>query len=418
MDTIDLSHLETLPSYGWLGNRSYELTNHLGNVLTSISDIVYPISSGGTAIDYYQVGINQVTDYSPFGVQLDGRTITGGIADKAYRYGFQNQEKDNEIKGEGNSLNYEFRMHDPRLGRFFAIDPLEAKYPQWTPYQFSGNQVISTAELEGLEPEIDVNEAKEGVQYQAADKGSKASLKDRIIYNWKINVSASGSRAWVADGTIYTGPTKEEYANMSSDAYEANVKTNKIGSAAPFTDYKLFMKYNLGEKNLGFKAATYVRTIDGVNFWVLAYAGSDDLEDALDDFRAGTGRPSGQITLAIVTAQAVHNAIKDFGPGNNLTFTGHSLGGGLAAAAAYVTNLKATTFNAMGITPTTALFHGLNTENEMKLINAYIIQNEIVNAGQYSKADGVHHIVKTLPGKKYNMIQRHLIDRFTEIWNK
>ncbi len=150
-DTIDLSHLETLPSYGWLGNRSYELTNHLGNVLTSISDLVYPISSGGTAIDYYQVGINRVTDYSPFGVQLDGRTITGGIADKAYRYGFQNQEKDNEIKGEGNSLNYEFRMHDPRLGRFFAVDPLAADYPWNSSYAFSENMVIHMVELEGLE---------------------------------------------------------------------------------------------------------------------------------------------------------------------------------------------------------------------------------------------------------------------------
>jgi RHS repeat-associated protein len=50
-----------------------------------------------------------------------------------YRYGFQGQEKDDEIKGEGNSLNYTFRMHDPRVGRFFAVDPLTAKYPHYTP---------------------------------------------------------------------------------------------------------------------------------------------------------------------------------------------------------------------------------------------------------------------------------------------
>jgi len=70
----------------------------------------------------------------------------------AYRYGFQGQEKDDELKGEGNSLNYTFRMHDPRVGRFFAVDPLEAKYPWYTPYQFSGNRVIDMVELEGLEP--------------------------------------------------------------------------------------------------------------------------------------------------------------------------------------------------------------------------------------------------------------------------
>lgn len=68
-----------------------------------------------------------------------------------YRYGFQGQEKDDEIKGEGNSINYKFRMHDPRVGRFFAVDPLESNYPWYTPYQFSGNKVIRYVELEGLE---------------------------------------------------------------------------------------------------------------------------------------------------------------------------------------------------------------------------------------------------------------------------
>ena len=69
----------------------------------------------------------------------------------SYRYGFQGQEKDDELKGEGNSLNYTFRMHDPRVGRFFAPDPLTHKYPYYTPYSFSGNKVIAFVELEGLE---------------------------------------------------------------------------------------------------------------------------------------------------------------------------------------------------------------------------------------------------------------------------
>ncbi|SEC76511.1 RHS repeat-associated core domain-containing protein [Tenacibaculum sp. MAR_2009_124] len=73
-----------------------------------------------------------------------------GQAD-SYRYGFQGQEKDDEIKGEGNSVNYKFRMHDPRVGRFFAVDPLMSKYPHYSPYSFSGNKVIAFGELEGLE---------------------------------------------------------------------------------------------------------------------------------------------------------------------------------------------------------------------------------------------------------------------------
>jgi RHS repeat-associated protein len=75
----------------------------------------------------------------------------GSVDSDAYRYGFQGQERDDELKGEGNSYNYTFRMHDPRIGRFFTIDPLAAKYPWYTPYQFSGNKVIHMVELEGLE---------------------------------------------------------------------------------------------------------------------------------------------------------------------------------------------------------------------------------------------------------------------------
>lgn len=66
-------------------------------------------------------------------------------------YSFQGTEKDNEVKGQGNSVNYKYRMHDPRVGRFFAIDPLASRYPFNGTYNFSENRVIDGVELEGLE---------------------------------------------------------------------------------------------------------------------------------------------------------------------------------------------------------------------------------------------------------------------------
>ncbi|HMX05157.1 MAG TPA: hypothetical protein PKE14_10850, partial [Chitinophagales bacterium] len=70
---------------------------------------------------------------------------------EGYRFGFGGQEKVDEIHGRGNSINYKFRMHDPRIGRFFAIDPLVGKYPYNSSYAFSENKVIAWTELEGLE---------------------------------------------------------------------------------------------------------------------------------------------------------------------------------------------------------------------------------------------------------------------------
>jgi RHS repeat-associated protein len=84
-------------------------------------------------------------------VGIDTDTSYSVMARGGYRYGFQGQEKDDEVKGAGNSLNFEYRMHDPRLGRFFAIDPLAGKYSYNSPYAFSENRVIDGVELEGLE---------------------------------------------------------------------------------------------------------------------------------------------------------------------------------------------------------------------------------------------------------------------------
>jgi RHS repeat-associated protein len=68
-----------------------------------------------------------------------------------YRFGFQGQEVDNEVYGEGNALSFKYRVHDPRLGRFLSVDPLAPTYPWNSTYAFSENCVIACVELEGLE---------------------------------------------------------------------------------------------------------------------------------------------------------------------------------------------------------------------------------------------------------------------------
>lgn len=86
--------------------------------------------------------------YEPFGSLLPGRNYSSG----SYRYLFQGQEHDDEINGApGTSYAFEYRIHDPRIGRFLSIDPLAAKYPHNSPYAFSENRVIDGIELEGLE---------------------------------------------------------------------------------------------------------------------------------------------------------------------------------------------------------------------------------------------------------------------------
>ena len=61
----------------------------------------------------------------------------------SYRYGFNTQEKDDEIAGEGNSYTAEFWQYNSRLGRRFNMDPLAAVAPGWSPYRtFYCNPII------------------------------------------------------------------------------------------------------------------------------------------------------------------------------------------------------------------------------------------------------------------------------------
>jgi RHS repeat-associated protein len=98
----------------------------------------------------FLVGILSFSDYYPFGMQMVGRNDPGD----GYRYGFQGQETDDEWTGSESHVAFTYRCHDARLGRFFAVDPLSSKYPHYSPYSFSGNQVINAVELEGLEPSV------------------------------------------------------------------------------------------------------------------------------------------------------------------------------------------------------------------------------------------------------------------------
>ena len=69
----------------------------------------------------------------------------------SYRYFFNGQEADNEVLGKGVLHAFEYRMHDTRIGRFWSVDPLAAKFPWNSTYAFAENSPIGFLELEGLE---------------------------------------------------------------------------------------------------------------------------------------------------------------------------------------------------------------------------------------------------------------------------
>jgi RHS repeat-associated protein len=66
-----------------------------------------------------------------------------------YRFGFQGQEGDDEVSGEGNSYTAEFWQYDSRLGRRFNVDPIFKEYE--SPYACFGNSPISVIDPNGAD---------------------------------------------------------------------------------------------------------------------------------------------------------------------------------------------------------------------------------------------------------------------------
>ena len=103
------------------GNKFFELSNHLGNVLVTVTDKKLAIDADGNGLaDYYTADVATANDYYPFGMTMPGRKYSQ--ANSGYRYGFNGKELDNST-GEGN-LDFGARMYDARIGRFKSIDPL------------------------------------------------------------------------------------------------------------------------------------------------------------------------------------------------------------------------------------------------------------------------------------------------------
>jgi RHS repeat-associated protein len=61
---------------------------------------------------------------------------------ESYRYGFNGQEKDDELKGDGNFIAYADRGYDPRIGRFISVDAFANAMPSQSPYSYALNNPI------------------------------------------------------------------------------------------------------------------------------------------------------------------------------------------------------------------------------------------------------------------------------------
>ncbi|MCA6498679.1 MAG: hypothetical protein IM558_13240, partial [Chitinophagaceae bacterium] len=103
---------------GYWGKQIFELSNHLGNVLATITDKKLQVSTNNSSTSYFEAEVQTVQDYYAFGMQMPGRKSSGG-----YRYGFNGQERSDEIAV--GLFSAEYWEYDSRIGRRWNVDPVK-----------------------------------------------------------------------------------------------------------------------------------------------------------------------------------------------------------------------------------------------------------------------------------------------------
>lgn len=207
-------------------------------------------------------------------------------------------------------------------------------------------------------------------------------------------------------------PTEEEAARIADHVYGNGdvmliggwrVSNRKFGKDVKFLD-----------KGSGFKSNLYERTIDGKTEYVYATAGTDGFskKDWKNNVQQIMGE-SKQYKISMYNAEKISDALFN----SELTFVGHSLGGGLAAANAAKTADKkrlAMTFNAAWVSPCTVHPKIMNGAK----IDAYVNINDELNFFQMLGLKAISNGNLHLRFTKCSLFGHSIENFYSSYWDK
>ena len=229
-----------------LGNKQFELTNHLGNVLATITDRKIPHNNNGT-IDFYTADISSAQDYYAFGMLMPGRNFSSN----SYRFGFNGKLKDDEIAGvTGADLDFGSRIYDSRVGRWLSVDPKFYKYPYFSPFSAFENNPICILDPGG-DTTIYFNQKGE-LLHTSYDKLPTAIvvINDKKLKHFNISLKIYKGKGGADDLSSLDAPN-ERWRKMGK-----SIDVNNLREF--YNDNTIVGKDNLNESGTGYIASGYL----------------------------------------------------------------------------------------------------------------------------------------------------------------
>ncbi|MDE0451524.1 MAG: Ig-like domain-containing protein [Gammaproteobacteria bacterium] len=245
------------------------------------------------------------------------------------------------------------RMYDPRLGRFLSPDPIvgdPTSSRSWNLYSYVRNNPFSYVDPTG-ELEILIVTASrcdwvcwEDTHYWLdwwdASHGWRGDSWDISPWDSEDSYDLAESIRADAENTLdaLDKSVADQPINHDRDALWASIRVY-FDDTGGLLD-KEGIPY---DPQRGFAAALY--KINGHYYLVFRGTQGGSFRNWWANLRQALGFPSSQYKQAIELAQAVYQKLR-----GNVTFVGHSLGGGLASAARFaIAGSRAITFNAAGL---------------------------------------------------------------------
>ncbi|NUY81909.1 hypothetical protein HUK80_13475 [Flavobacterium sp. MAH-1] len=251
------------------------------------------------------------------------------------------------LDGETGNYYYGARYYDPKLSVWLSVDPMAEKFAGRSGYEYCLGNPIKFVDPDGRKP-----------------TPLEAAIMSKHVYGDKVKLIGG----W---------------------------KVSNVGQGLALIN-----------ERTGFKSQVYERTVNGKTEYTYATAGTEDMKDTKQDVKQIFGL-SEQYQQSVDNAKTLNKSLD----GAELTFTGHSLGGGMAEANAIATGDDALTFNAAGLSVFTP--GGLQPS---KTTDAYILTTDPLNAGQSATglptAGGTKHYIQ--PGSVQGAENGHSIDSVIE----
>ncbi len=250
------------------------------NVLATITgEVDYVDTVGMGNWQYTRPQIRTVQDYYAFGMLKPDRTISAG----EYRFGFNGQEKTDEISGSGNHYTAEYWEMDPRIARRWNTDPV-IKYHE-SPYAILGNNPIWFADPLGSDT-ITFNKSSwsapapksglDNVQFKPLGGSSNsidvrvAEGKDVFFYNQTHTSYDEDGNATTTSSTQQFYPVEDHKNGITETPYFFGLLSYKdndrltLAKLAPTELLDYLADKNTGWDKMAFRGAKALQSTYGV----------------------------------------------------------------------------------------------------------------------------------------------------------